>query len=244
MYKSKISAGSLYHFTKDIEIVLSIIKNGFYPRVTKEDMNFLMKKHKHSYIGTPMVCFTDIPIDHLEEHTNQYGNYGIGMNKKWGIKSGLNPILYIVDDSDLNKAILNLQSFIIRQNMYNENNLMEVGNLFWSMAGYFKRYMEKESVKPYYDEREWRYLVPFSEGEYTYRLINNDLTDERIKKLNLEVQYKFPLKFVLDDIDCIIIPNEEDTDIIKYKIYNDSDLNEEEKEIISNKLKTKEELCM
>lgn len=244
MYKGKISSYSLWHFTKKINIILSIIKNGFYPRTAKEDMNFLMKNYEHAYIGTPMVCFTDIPIDHLDEHTEQYGQYGIGMNKEWGIKNGLNPILYIVDDSDLNNAILKLQCNIIQSNKNNENQLKEIAILFWGMAGYFKRYMESESKKPYYDEREWRYLTPFSEGEHTYRLIGKDLTCERIEKLNLEVQNKFPLKFSLSDIDNIVIPNDEDLGRLQYSIYQDKNFTEEEKRIITNKLSTKSKLCV
>lgn len=243
MYKGKISSYSLWHFTKSIDIILSIVKNGFYPRTAKEDMNFLMKKYEHAYIGTPMVCFTDIPMDHLDEHTKQYGQYGIGMNKEWGIKKGLNPILYIVDDSNLNNSILKLQWNIIQNSKNDVNQLNEITNVFWGMAGYFKRYMESESTKPYYDEREWRYLTPFSEGEYTYRLIGDELTNERIEKLNLEVQNKFPLKFSLSDIDSIVIPDDEDLSSLKYNIYQNVNFTEEEKNIIINKLSHKADIC-
>ena len=241
MYKGKISSYSLWHFTKSFDIILSIVKNGFYPRTAKEDMNFLMKNYEHAYIGTPMVCFTDVPLDHLDEHTKQYGQFGIGMKKEWGINNRLNPILYIVDNSDLNNAILKLQWNIIQRGKEDESQINEITDLFWGMAGYFKRYMEQESKKPYYDEREWRYLVPFCEGEYTYRLMGDDLTDERIERLNMD---KFPLKFSLNDIDNIIIPDSEDLDTIKLNnIYRNTDFTEEEKNILANKLSYKKNLC-
>ena len=242
MYTGKISASSLYHFAKSIDIVLSIIRTGFYPRTAREDMNFLVKKLDHAYIGTPMVCFTDIPLDHLEEHTKQYGEYGIGMNKEWGIRNGLNPILYVVDDSDLNKAILDLQGHIADKNIHDKKELKNVGKLYWRVAGYFKRYMESESIKPYYDEREWRYLVPFNEGEHIFRLIDDSLTNENIQRLNLEVQNKFPLKFTLEDIDNIIIPDGVDKNEIMYVIYNDTGFIEQDKSKIAYKIKTRNEV--
>lgn len=42
MYQSKISSNFLFHFTKSAEIIISILENGFYPRVAIEDISFMI----------------------------------------------------------------------------------------------------------------------------------------------------------------------------------------------------------
>lgn len=80
----------LFHFTKSIDSLKGILERGFYPRYSLEDATAL----GHEYIGYPMVCFCDIPISRIAEHTAFYGECGIGMTKEWGLKNKLAPLIY------------------------------------------------------------------------------------------------------------------------------------------------------
>ncbi len=86
----KAKSNSLFHFTKTIENLKGILDNGFCPRYSLEDATAL----GHEYMGYPMVCFCDIPISRIIDHTSFYGEYGIGMTKEWGLKNKLAPLLY------------------------------------------------------------------------------------------------------------------------------------------------------
>lgn len=102
--KISISSDNLYHFTNDIDIIKSILQNGFYPRTSIENISFLLPEYDRAFLGTPMVCFCDIPIDLIEKHTNRYGKYGIGLSKKWGTENGITPVAYILAKKELSKC--------------------------------------------------------------------------------------------------------------------------------------------
>jgi len=42
----------------------------------------------------PMICFCDIRLETITRFSN-YGRYGIGLTKEWGIKNKLNPVFYL-----------------------------------------------------------------------------------------------------------------------------------------------------
>lgn len=221
MYDSMISSNLLFHFTKSADVLISILKNGFWPMTANEDISFMMPNYERAIVGIPMVCFTDIPFELTEEHRKQYGEYGIGLKKEWGINKGLNPICYIIKDSEMYNAYNHLQ-WVIQQNALKLDNGKKDGeNTLFTMdavmnfAGHLKEYSDDPELnsKPFYDEREWRYLPPFKDEEenidgYCNRLFDGAETNEREKeKLNQHMKQKYTLEFTVDDIDKIVLPD-------------------------------------
>ena len=98
-----ISANTLFHFTRDIDTLLSILRSKFYPRLSLEQR--IMSK-LDMRLAIPMVCFCDIPLSQITEHTLKYGEYAIGIKKDWAIKQGVSPILYVHDNSLILNTVL------------------------------------------------------------------------------------------------------------------------------------------
>ena len=233
MFDSVISSNLLFHFTKSIDVLISILENGFWPMTANEDISFMMPKYEKAIVGIPMVCFTDIPIELTKEHRKQYGEYGIGLKKEWGISKGLNPICYIIKNSEMYKAYNHLQ-WIIQQNALkldngkkDRENILVTMNAVMNFAGHLKEYSADPTLnsKPFYDEREWRYLPPFKdEGEnidgYCNRLVNGRENDNREReKLNSHMRQKYTLEFEEADVAKIVIPNMEEQIFIE-GLYN------------------------
>ncbi len=100
----KPRSDNLFHFTKSIDILESILKNGFYARYCLEDIRWL-NSNEDKFIAFPMVCFCDIPLSRATEHTEFYGSYGLGLTKDWGIRNNLNPVVYGTDNGLVRDAI-------------------------------------------------------------------------------------------------------------------------------------------
>lgn len=53
----------------------------------------------------PMICFCDIRLETITRFSN-YGRYGIGLTKEWGIKNKLNPVFYLEKNSTLADSLV------------------------------------------------------------------------------------------------------------------------------------------
>ncbi len=103
----------IIHITKDIDILKSILKNGFYTSYAKEklgDKNILI----------PMISFSNILFRDIgDDEVVDYGNYGVVFDRDDVIeKFDLNPVFYVKNVSELNEIFLdNFQTSIIPQTL-------------------------------------------------------------------------------------------------------------------------------
>ena len=237
MYSSKISSKLLYHFTRNIDVLVSILNDGFWPMTAIADISFMMPNYSEARVGIPMVCFTDIPIELADEHRKEYGLFGLGMKKEWGIKKGLNPISYMIKGSEIHRAYNHLQ-YITQKNALELNKknsketaIFELMDAFMNYAGFIKEYSNDTTLnsKPFYDEREWRYLPPFrDEGEgidgHCNRLLPEAVNStEEKEKLNKHMREKYILKFQDSDLETIIVPDQDKASELCYKLAGKSE---------------------
>lgn len=93
---------TLFHYTKSIKSLMSIIKEGFRYSYSKEAIG------EGKYIGIPMISFCDIPISRSVEHMSKYGRYAIGIDKDFLIEqtaSNIAPVTYYLNDEQMNAAL-------------------------------------------------------------------------------------------------------------------------------------------
>ncbi len=145
---------SLFHFTKDLETLFLILENGFWPRFCYEDISWCSDE---SFYLNAMVCFCDIPLPKLDEHTEFYGRYGIGMTREWGIKNGLNPLMYVSEDSVASTSLAGMLQNPDPANEHGKVDAMITLAFTKPLSG--KMMMgESEVEKAFYEECEWRYV--------------------------------------------------------------------------------------
>lgn len=97
------SMDSLFHFTKDLDVLFSILTTGFTGSFCKEVFKY-GDSEIEQYV--PKISFCDITENTLSQYKN-YGNYGIGINKTWAKENKLNPVLYLENHSLISKSFIN-----------------------------------------------------------------------------------------------------------------------------------------
>lgn len=155
---------SLFHFTKSLDFLKGILQNGFQPRYSLEDTSLFGQV---DYIGYPMVCFCDIPMSRISDHTAFYGEYGIGMTKEWGRKNNLHPLLYAAS----NGALVRVASKIFSLTDYQSDDDSKVKSIrhellhqYFELTPMIKPVSGKMIVggevveKDFSQENEWRYV--------------------------------------------------------------------------------------
>lgn len=172
-----INASSLLHFTKKKAALKSILKNGFRFSYCYEEYNKAIvfnngqKEHASFFVGEngtkrgvaiPMICFCDIPLIRTQEHAKCYGKYIIGIDKNYAetLYNTLNPVLYLFS-SRMNQSLCDIS--ISKNNFESKracNYKQSVNHLIAFSKRYrgFDLYRKKETC--FYDEREWRIVIP------------------------------------------------------------------------------------
>lgn len=219
-----ISSNSIIHYTKELVRLESIIKSkGFRINYCSEKVN---TRGGQSYaFAIPMVSFCDIPITEYKKHfyhtkgkkLGYYGDYGIGLNKSWASKNGLNPVVYIDYNSftgtGLRKSVeyfINSKSSSLKVPVSNRdiNELLQI-------ALYAKNYqgeliidgkIEDKKYK-FYDEREWRFVPKSSEIKNNEILLDILQYEADKDKYNNAIEDCY-LNFLLSDISYIIVNSE------------------------------------
>ena len=215
-----ISTNSIIHYTKSLDNLLQILKNGFSLKYCKEDFFWKQKKLRYAY---PMICFCDIPLSEVKKHLESYGHYGIGLKKDWAVKKGLNPVLYLEKESSLSETLMQqIMRFDKNKKELKTNPNTPKIDEVWrqeliTLCSHIKNYdgdliINGKEINNYrfYDEREWRYVPTKLELKGNKRAILQDIYIADKEKYNKEVG-KIKLEFdIAEDISYIIVKEEND----------------------------------
>ena len=228
---------SLFHYTRQRNSLVSILKHGLYPNYCEEQ--FFGAAGKET-VGIPMVSFCDIPIMRVQDFCGRYGKFAIAFSKDWALRKKVNPVFY-VQSPDLSRTLSFFRSVekyfssIYRNgqgNMANAINLLDQKQLN-RLADFVRFFQAKYAndtllgfAKPYqmvkdgklqvnYVENEWRYIL--NEAKGVKWLVGKDAYDQwrgdknKPKPKAPEEVLKMRLTFTVDDVTHLITQNEEDT---------------------------------
>lgn len=216
-----ISANTLFHFTPKFEYLVKILESDFKVQFSYE--NFLNvisgRVDKDFEKGVLMVCFCDIPLTSISNHSEFYGKYAIGLTKEWALSNGISPILYTYSKSKINESIKELFLSLGRKDITpkQEGELSEDTYLMSSIIQFIKPYSGDffrngvlNKNYNFYNEREWRYIPKIGDIKKKPIWLNSE--NEYIKNINLGIlkstDEDYSLKFGVKDIKYIIVKNE------------------------------------
>lgn len=201
-----LSANTLIHFTAQKETLKIILEHCFKVFYCKETV--IIGGKRNSY-RVPMVSFCDIPLSEVKEHIEKYGNYGIGMTKEWGTRKGLNPVLYVAQNSHLSNSYRHAFSHYALKAKEDVDEWSTEQRSIADILRYMKNYEaplaragKTISNYRYSDEREWRFVPQHTETcemlvSDSYYKDNKDNVDKTLESHCLE--------FEPNDIKYIII---------------------------------------
>lgn len=98
MPKNNSHTSALFHYTKNQNILIGILKEGLKFSYCKE------KFSEDLCLGIPMISFCDIPISNSFEHSSKYGQYAIALSKNRIMneyRGALNPVNYFTSVSSV-----------------------------------------------------------------------------------------------------------------------------------------------
>lgn len=199
----KPKSDNLFHFTKSLDVLKLILNNGFEPRYCLEDIEW-MGFNEYKRLAFPMTCFCDIPLSRISDHTDFYGNFGIGLTKDWGLKNQLNPVIYTTSQGriqELMKFLFNIERPKGTTKDF-DNHSYALWSLIKPISGTMiiaKNILEKE----FYQENEWRYVAP---GD---TILSESGFEEEKTEANLVVA-EYALKFTPSDIKYLFVKSDSD----------------------------------
>ncbi len=195
-----------FHFTKSLGALQGILTGGFHPRYSLEDTSWV----GFDYAAYPMVCFCDIPISRISDHSAFYGEYGIGMTRDWGLKNSLQPLLYALRDGTLTRLARKIRE-LGKTDKADEERVAalrrQVRHEYFELIPMIKPVTGKMLIggsiveKDFSQESEWRF-VP----DHEMILYSNDFEELRDRE-NAKVA-KFALQFSPSDVKYIFVKSD------------------------------------
>src|SRR5262245_55949793 len=220
-----LSSATLFHFTRSLDTLKSILDSGLRPFYSSEDLKIFGVKECP---GVPMVSLCDIPLSQTRKHVDDYGRYAIGFDKKWGMTKNISPVHYIYEGSICARVILDIYDSLPSGSFYKNCSCMKF-NTRTAIFFYGKPYrgsllrkdasgriVDKGEVS-FYDEREWRY-VPFADQTTNMEAIPDAvramLSEGELKDANIlssasaSLHDHYKLKFGAEDVKYVIVDKE------------------------------------
>lgn len=249
-----VSANTLFHFTAKESLKAILSSQGFFAQYSEEHFEDILPETSIYRITLiPLVSFCDLTIMQLTRdsvHTTNFGNYGIGLTKKWGIKRRVSPVVYVHKNSQPSTQLYNLIKLFRKFDKEHEAEEIisqarrELIDSFKFIKPYQGRWQkgkeisrEKEDIV-YYNEREWRYCPSLAKSKVlsgikpVAKKIQANLNNGLKKKL---------IRFTPEDIKFIIVNQKNEIDEF-IKTINSMSITKKEKNELITKIITFQEI--
>jgi len=205
---------TLFHFTKNLEFLKDILKNGFWPRYCLEDLTWYGDNENYQS-AYPIVCFCDIPLSRVDEHVGFYGNFGLGLTKDWAKLNKLSPVLYLNEGSAQQLAFKKL----FRENLNGQEFYNDAGTDITAIMTHIKpiegnMFINGQFIsKEFHQENEWRFSVTGKNEDLSIKsfLYEHQFHDKNILEAeNLKSKDSYSLKFSPSDIKYLFVKSDSD----------------------------------
>jgi len=157
-----------------------------------------------------MVCFCDLPLSLILKHLDEYGKFGIGLTKEWGLRNGVAPVTYTHSRARTRQYTLRLIAKVAKHQDSTAVNDLELLTAYTKpFRGTEWRRRRKKKVKhnvQFYDEREWRYVPDVRKGERLFLRRKEYSNDAITAKLHARLRTEHALPIHPNDIMYLIVP--------------------------------------
>lgn len=85
----------------------------------------ILKNHSVTVKSKPVCCVADIPLQHVDYHSNRYGKIAIGFHRESIVKSGFNPVMYTLENTELVNVIYQGYSAVDDANPFGAQSELE-----------------------------------------------------------------------------------------------------------------------
>ncbi|MBF2481959.1 hypothetical protein IA817_11625 [Listeria seeligeri] len=229
------SANTLFRFMSELDYLLpSLTELSLLPRYVLENVEYLKLEYKGQQVKwllIPMLCFCDINLHKLSMHVDGlfgnndgYGEYGLGLDKKWCEEKGLQPVSYLngkASQTEMLRLVFNQGLDLIDKGKLDESN-EDLYDFIITQVSQSKPLWGKmrkgtdEVQKNFHDEREWRF-IPNLEDSTSPEFLN-DVTTPGITNLKvrqdlsnaLQAEKDTHLELGIDIIKYIFVKNSGD----------------------------------
>lgn len=211
-----VSSNVLFHFTRSMENLKSILQYGFRPRYCLEYTLAPIDQRRARRnpplpprSAIPMVCFCDLPLSLIRKHLDMYGGFGIGLGKSWGLRHGIEPVFYTHSKGQTRKPMARLTANAQKMNVGLSKDLALFAAYTKPYQGFAWRKGKVGHVR-FYDEREWRY-VPVSPPHLpTFLPWETFRQTAKRTRLQILLKMRHSLTICPDDVQYLIIPFDRD----------------------------------
>ncbi|MBK6482331.1 MAG: hypothetical protein IPG01_04160 [Chitinophagaceae bacterium] len=220
-----VSANTLFHFTAKESLKGILSSQGFFAQYSEEHFEDILPESSIYRVSLiPLVSFCDLTIIQLSResiHTTDFGNYGIGLTKNWGIKMRVSPVVYVHENSQPSSQLYNLIKLFRRYDEEHEAEEIisqarrELVDSFKFIKPYKGRWQKGKEILStnddviYYNEREWRYCPPLQESKVVSGV--TAIARKRQVRLNRALKKKL-IHFNPNDVKFIIIKEKSEID--------------------------------
>ena len=246
-----VSANTLFHFTSLNSLKGILTSQGFFCLYSDEHFeNILPPKSNYRFTYIPMISFCDLTISQLyndSEHRKNFGEYGIGLTKEWGIKNRVSPVMYVHKKSQPTKQLQELIKVLkgFSEGSTDYTSILEIEKELVDSFKYIKPYKgnwhkgKKNATIIYYNEREWRYCPLLKDHAVLSALLegNKQFKDRTNIKLKENL-----IAFAPEDIKFIIIKNKSDVKEFVKVIRNDMKISIDQQNELLTKIITQKEI--
>lgn len=240
------SANVLFNFMRKLDYLKLIISNkSIIPRYNEESIEYLRIENLNK-ITFPMTCFCDINLQKLIPHVEFYGYYGIGLDKKWGLNIGIQPIKYVNPNSHIvsdyayifSKSLKTISQYEDIVDEYNNYLLLDL--LFMKPISGMMYRDNKYVNRNFHDEREWRY-IPNMRSQYELPLLipQNRLNPKAYSLYSKGIAKieELWLKFEYENIKYLIVKDDSDQkELIRFILKGIPEINSDDKALLISKI--------
>jgi hypothetical protein len=114
----------LIHFTKSIQSLSSIVRNGF---LYLHNETGVLGPAAYDAFGISaddqsngMVCFTELSPGETGDHQSKFGNFGVGVSKQWLMKHNAQKVMYVPLGSKPYHLLVSTLKSLAPQKLYGE----------------------------------------------------------------------------------------------------------------------------